>query len=91
MGKNVIAVWGQFFHGQNVNQGMVDQRGIALAMKMRDADGAEQSLVTDGNWRGAMEDQDGWETPGFDDTAFVNRRRCILPNRSLNEFGQVLE
>ncbi len=70
-GKNVIAVWGQLFHGQNVNQGMVDQRGIALAMKARDADGAERSIVTDGNWRGATEDQDGWESPGFDDAAWA--------------------
>lgn len=70
-GKNVIAVWGQLFHGQNVNQGMIDQRGIALAMKARGTDGSELSIVTDGDWHGATEDQAGWEMPDFDDAAWT--------------------
>ena len=72
-GENVIAVWGQLFAGQNVNKGpdAFRSRGIALAFKMRFADGTESGFVTDGTWKGSMEDADGWESPGFDDSRWA--------------------
>ena len=68
-GKNVIAVWGQLFEGQNVNKGpeAFRSKGIVLAMKMRYADEREIGFVTDGSWKGTNEDLDNWEQPGFDD------------------------
>lgn len=68
-GKNVIAVWGQLFEGQNVNKGpqAFRSKGIVLAMKMRLAGGAESGLVTDASWKGSNEDLENWEQPGFDD------------------------
>ncbi len=67
-GTNVIAVWGQFFAGQNVNKGPAAfaRRGIVAAVGLRFPDGSERQIVTDATWRGAVEERDGWTKPGFD-------------------------
>lgn len=71
-GENVLAVWGQLFAGQNVNKG--DQafrsRGIVLALAVEGRDGSERTVVTDGTWRGTVEDHEHWERSTFDDTAW---------------------
>ena len=71
-GKNTIAIWGQLFAGQNVNKGpeAFASRGIVAALQMRFASGPEQSVLTDGTWKGAVQGVDGWEAPDFDDTAW---------------------
>lgn len=71
-GENVIAIWGQLFAGQNVNKGpeAFRSRGIVAALKMRFEDGSESGLVTDAAWKGTMEENDGWVTPGFDDSSW---------------------
>lgn len=72
-GRNVIAIWGQFFAGQNVNKGeeAFQSRGIVLALKVKNADNVDFSVVTDESWRGAVDDFEGWESVAFDDTAWV--------------------
>lgn len=65
-GKNVIAAWNQIYAGQHV-KGQTDMKGFVLAMKARHADGKEFDLVSDGSWKGTINEEDGWERPGFDD------------------------
>lgn len=69
-GKNVIAIWGQLFAGQNVNKGddAFQSRGIVAALAVRYKDGSEQQIVTDSSWKGSVEEAELWTTPGFDDS-----------------------
>jgi len=98
-GKNVIAVWGQLFEGQNVNKGpeAFRSKGIVLAVKMRDADDRETGFVTDRSWKGTNEDLSHWEQPGFDDadwpTVTVSGRMGDAPwgMEVVNNLGLVTE
>jgi hypothetical protein len=38
---------------------------------MRFDNGTESGMVTDGTWKGSMEDATGWESPGFDDRTWA--------------------
>ncbi len=71
-GKNVIALWGQLYFGQHVNRDAFSRRGAILAMKVRNADGNEWSLVTNESWKGVEEEQTDWENMGFDDSPWPN-------------------
>lgn len=77
-GENVIAIWGQLFAGQNVNkgEGAFKSRGIVAALALRNQDGTEMQLVTDGTWRGSVEDAEGWETVAFDASAWRPAQVC---------------
>ena len=68
-GKNVVALWGQLFAGQNVNKGpeAFRSKGIVLALKMRHPGGSETSLLSDATWKGATEGLEGWQRVSFDD------------------------
>ncbi len=72
-GRNVIAAWNQIFAGQNV-KGEVDQKGFVLAMRARPASGEDLVLVSDASWLGTTKDEDGWEQPDFDDSAWEGVR-----------------
>lgn len=95
-GENVIAAWGQVHAGQHVH-GQAENRGFVLALKIRNADGSEHSLVTDGSWRGTINEQEGWERVGFDDsrweTVTVLGRMGIEPwgTRPLENVGALTE
>ncbi len=71
-GRNVIAVWGQLFAGQNVNKGeeAFQSRGIVLALKARTEGGNEVSIVTDGSWVGTADDFTDWEAVSYDDSGW---------------------
>ncbi len=60
-GKNVVAVWGQDLGAE---------RGVALAVKARFADGSEQAFVTDAAWKGTVAEHDGWTTADFEESAW---------------------
>ncbi len=68
-GENVIAAWGQVHAGQHVH-GQVENRGFVLALKTREADGREFSLVSDNSWRGTIAEQEGWQRAEFDDSSW---------------------
>ncbi len=67
-GENVIALWGQLYFGQHVNRDAINHRGALFAMKAREPNGEEWSIVTDSTWKGMDQEEDGWESPGFDDS-----------------------
>lgn len=66
-GENVIAGWIQVHAGQNVH-GAAEKKGLALAMKVRQPNGEEFALVSDGTWRAADGESPGWQDVGFDDS-----------------------
>ena len=66
-GENVIAAWVQVHAGQNVH-GEVENKGLALAMKVRLPNGRELDIVSDGSWKAAVGEGSGWEDAGFDDS-----------------------
>ncbi len=67
-GKNVIAVWGQLFAGQNVNKGeqAFRSRGIVAALALRFYSGEEKQILTDGTWQGTAEEYEDWAEADFD-------------------------
>ena len=66
-GKNVFAAWGQFYKGINVSY-TDDYQGFILAMKTIDENGDVLKLETDNSWKGHLNEFEGWETPGFNDS-----------------------
>lgn len=65
-GENVIAVWGQV----HADLGVVEKRGLILTLKMRDGDGKETTLITDGSWKGSVSEHEGWNTINFEDSTW---------------------
>ena len=65
-GENVVAVWGQV----HADLGVVEKRGIALVMSVRDASGATTHIVSDAMWKGSPSEGEGWTHHGFDDAAW---------------------
>ncbi|MDX2649694.1 family 78 glycoside hydrolase catalytic domain [Streptomyces sp. PA03-1a] len=64
-GSNVLAV-----EATNTNQGPA---GVLGSLHLQGA-GSPADIVTDSGWRASSSAGDGWEQPGYDDTAWPNAR-----------------
>ncbi|NOX56667.1 MAG: hypothetical protein GXP27_19920, partial [Planctomycetes bacterium] len=68
-GTNVLAAWVQVHSGLHFH-GDPDKQAFALSLKVQFPDGQTMTLVSDGSWKGSVEERDGWETVEFDDSAW---------------------
>ena len=68
--QNVIAAYA-------VNTG-VGYAGIIAKIAITYEDGSTENVVTDGRWKFSETNPEGWETPGFDDSAWKKPDNAII-------------